>query len=152
MPSIPQAAQWLLQGILWAHAAPVCKLGGTFQGQREKVATRGGWSSFGEMREEWEIHVKDKDWLLDLCVFVSVSSWRLKAWQNWCITSPHTMPAIPLCTSSAEDWLLAQPLLQFNLLTRYARALLLRVSLRYGWVLMLEIIIHSSSNISCVWV
>lgn len=102
--------------------------------------------ALGEMKEEEEICVSDRNWLLDLCVFVSVSSWRLKAWPNWCTTSPRTMPVIPLCTSSAVDWLLAQPLLQFSPLIRYAPALLLRVSQRYGSDALFGITVSRSSN------
>lgn len=121
--------------IFTRHSLSTCsnrlQIGGLLKDkERRWLQAVGG--ALGEMKEEEEICVSDRNWLLDLCVFVSVSSWHLKAWPSWCTTSPRTTPAIPLCTSSAVDWLLARPLLQFSPLTHYAPALLLRVSQRYG--------------------
>lgn len=122
MLSIPWAAEGFLHLTLWAHTCSVCKLGRTFEGRREKVVTGSGWSSLGEMREEWEIRVASKRWLLDLCVLVPASSWCLRTWHNWRTTSPPTAPATPWCTSPAVGCLPAQPLLQCSLLTHYAPA------------------------------
>lgn len=103
------------------------------------------------MKEEWETCMSHKDRLPDPCAFVSASSWRSRAWQNWCTTSLPSTPAAPSCTWCAGAWLPARPRSQSSLWTRCAPASLPRVSQRWGLAFHVGIVIHSSGNISWVW-
>lgn len=76
-PSILQAAQWLLQGILWAHAPVGCKLKNFW-----RVERGGGCKLWVELLVKWKsgrsASVIRNDSLTSACLFLQVHGiWKL---------------------------------------------------------------------------